>query len=488
MTEPTDWVGGQLTSQAVPPDEHPWIEQCGCTATYREFRDQIRNNYAFEIGLTKEAERVRALNPGQGWVSRLCFEPWLGERLMLGWVAESDCLVLVNTEPVMATVVGESIVSVELQDLADGNRYTIEPRFVLDATEMGDLLPLAGAEYRIGAESRRQTGEEHAIDGDPEPENVQGITWCFAMGWDPTGEHVTDKPAQYEKWKAFAPDFWPGSILSWKTIHAHTGEPFEWTLFASEHERGMGLFDYRQVVSTKVRRDAKHDATIVNWPQNDYYEATTLDVEPDTLTLRLESAKQLSLSLMYWLQTEAPRPDGGAGYPGLYMDGKLTGTKDGFAKAPYIRESRRMETLFTVLEKHVSAHDNPGKTMADKFWDSVGIGAYRIDLHPSANGRPTVDFSALPFQIPLGALIPIRIKNLLPACKNLGVTHITNGCYRLHPVEWNVGEAAGALAAFCLEHDWTPAQVYEDRAKVAEFQNRLVEMGVELSWPEFHPL
>ena len=26
LTEETDWIGGQLTQQAVPPDEHPWIE------------------------------------------------------------------------------------------------------------------------------------------------------------------------------------------------------------------------------------------------------------------------------------------------------------------------------------------------------------------------------------------------------------------------------------------------------------------------------
>jgi NADPH-dependent 2,4-dienoyl-CoA reductase/sulfur reductase-like enzyme len=26
LTEETHWVGGQLTSQAVPPDEHAWIE------------------------------------------------------------------------------------------------------------------------------------------------------------------------------------------------------------------------------------------------------------------------------------------------------------------------------------------------------------------------------------------------------------------------------------------------------------------------------
>ena len=35
LSEETDWLGGQLTSQAVPPDEHPWIEDFGCTARYR---------------------------------------------------------------------------------------------------------------------------------------------------------------------------------------------------------------------------------------------------------------------------------------------------------------------------------------------------------------------------------------------------------------------------------------------------------------------
>ncbi|MFM8420351.1 MAG: FAD-dependent oxidoreductase, partial [Verrucomicrobiota bacterium] len=39
LTEETDWIGGQLTAQAVPPDEHPWIESHGCTASYRRFRE-----------------------------------------------------------------------------------------------------------------------------------------------------------------------------------------------------------------------------------------------------------------------------------------------------------------------------------------------------------------------------------------------------------------------------------------------------------------
>ena len=78
------------------------------------------------------------------------------------------------------------------------------------------------------------------------------------------------------------------------------------------------------------------------------------------------------------------------------------------------------------------------------------------------------------------------MRNLLPACKNLGVTHITNGCYRLHPVEWNVGEAAGLLAAHCLEQGLEPHQVREDAARLAEFQRLCVQQGFELEWPRVH--
>jgi hypothetical protein len=63
------------------------------------------------------------------------------------------------------------------------------------------------------------------------------------------------------------------------------------------------------------------------------------------------------------------------------------------------------------------------------------VGSYRIDLHPASGGENYIDISSLPFEIPMGALIPQRVENLLAAAKNLGVTHITNGCYRLHPVE-----------------------------------------------------
>ena len=58
MTEETDWIGGQFTAQGVPPDEHPWIEQFGCTRSYREFRDGVRAFYRNQYPLTAEARAI----------------------------------------------------------------------------------------------------------------------------------------------------------------------------------------------------------------------------------------------------------------------------------------------------------------------------------------------------------------------------------------------------------------------------------------------
>ncbi len=90
----------------------------------------------------------------------------------------------------------------------------------------------------------------------------------------------------------------------------------------------------------------------------------------------------------------------------------------------------------------------------------------------------------LPFEIPLGALIPRRLKNLIPASKNIGTTHVTNGCYHLHPVEWNIGEVAGILASESIAQATTPEHFYRNKKQLSDFQGTLVKRGVEIRWPE----
>ena len=79
-------------------------------------------------------------------------------------------------------------------------------------------------------------------------------------------------------------------------------------------------------------------------------------------------------------------------------------------------------------------------------------------------------------------MIPVRIKNMIPACKNIGTTHLTGGCYRLHPVEWSVGEAAGFLASYAIDRNCEIAEVRENPEKLKEFQRLLRENGAQLHW------
>lgn len=143
-----------------------------------------------------------------------------------------------------------------------------------------------------------------------------------------------------------------------------------------------------------------------------------------------------------------------------------------------------------MLEEHVGREQRAMITGASgsdlraaSFADSVGIGSYAIDLHPTTAGNNYIDFATLPFEIPLGALIPQRITNLIAACKNIGVTHMTGGCYRLHPVEWGIGEAAGGLASQAIKTQRTPREIRELLKQLADFQSKLLAQGVENRWP-----
>ena len=78
--------------------------------------------------------------------------------------------------------------------------------------------------------------------------------------------------------------------------------------------------------------------------------------------------------------------------------------------------------------------------------------------------------------------------NLLPAAKNIGTTHITNGAYRLHPVEWAVGEASAALAVFCLRVGAAPQEVHARADLVRRLQLMLLDQGVPLYWYDDVPL
>jgi hypothetical protein len=505
MTEPTDWIGGQVSQQAVPPDEHQWIESHGRTASYARYRSLIREYYQKKYPLSGTARKAEFLNPGNGAVSRLCHEPAVSvavlESMLAPAISKGQLKLLLHTEPVEVLTEGDSIRAVSCQTGEEKQSIVLHGSFFIDASEEGDLLKLSETEYFIGAESKEQTGERHAPEKE-DPSNIQALTHCFAVDHLEGEDHTIPPPDMYPFWKEHVPSLhpaWSGKLLSLTYSHPRTLLPISLSFVPpgrtekAPNTDPLNLWLYRRIIDRGNFEAGTFpsDITLINWPQNDFLLGNITDVPAELRKQNLYMAKQLSLSLLYWLQTEAPRPDGLQGWKGLRLRKDISGTHDGLAKFPYIRESRRILAEYTIPEQDVSLEDRMQLTgkpreevRAKSYLDTVGIGYYALDLHPSTGGDNYIDMESVPFQVPLGAMIPVRMENLIPGCKNIGTTHITNGCYRLHPVEWTIGEAAGSLCAYSLKKKVKPRQVRNSHELLPEFQALLVEQGFELAWPE----
>ena len=484
LTEETDWIGGQLTSQAVPFDEHKYIEEFGSTKSYRKFRNRIREFMKQNYPLTDAAMNNERLNPGSCSVSRLGVPPKVSlhvfYELLNPYLVNNKIELRLNTKAIKANVVDDEIKSIIIKDTLTNKEEEITAKYFLDGTDIGDLLPLVGCEYVTGSESRSETGEPNAPEV-KDIEDMQPITWVLAMDYVEGEDHTIEKPEMYDFYKEL---YWPcdnTKVLSAYGPDSSTGKTKEFGVFTNQNRGLFPLYSYRQVINKNNFKNNFFDTniTLLNWPQNDYFLGNIFESEDDEKNKYM--AKQLSLSLFYWLQTECITEDGRVGYKGLRLRPDVLGTEDGLAKYPYIRESRRIKALYTITENEINS--NICKELPHYF-DSVGVGSYHIDLHITTKKHDFFFFNNWPFEIPLGALIPVRIKNLIPACKNIGTTHLTNGCFRLHPVEWNIGEVAGHLASKAMEWNTSIKEIRNNEELLKKFQEFLDENGIERSWPE----
>ena len=254
LTEETDWIGGQLTAQAVPPDENPWIETHGGTRSYRELRQRIREYYRRNFPLSAPAREAAHLNPGNGSVSRLCHEPMVAlaalSELMAPFIAGRKIQLLLRHVPRSASTASDRVEAMQVRGVESGRDVVLNAPFFLDATETGELLPLTGTEYVTGAESQSETGEPHAPAA-AAPQNMQAFTCCFAMDYLKGEDHTIEKPANTTFWRDYVPKLtppWPGRLLSLVYTHPVTLEPRD---YGFDPENATGFFLYRRIIDRK---------------------------------------------------------------------------------------------------------------------------------------------------------------------------------------------------------------------------------------------
>jgi len=606
MTEETSWLGGQYTSQGVTAsDDNSLVErgryEVGASKLYFRFHETIRDLYrpiALETAKkTKrtggpdsrarklEIEWIRGtrFSPGNAWGSRMSFLPRDGVKAidaMLSTYIDSGLLtVYYKTVPVEVFREGNRVTGVRFRNTGTGGEQSVYAGIIIDATELGDLFPLAGIDYRIGIEASNDTGEPSLFGDDGEPlypepvrDCVQSFTYTFALEWRPPGEDNRlpweERPASYEKnrrrftmvdnnrwflmtrWNDFArasvweenrrtggnrplpwiPSFWTyRRMLDARCINPElTAEPPERFINGKwksdfDPDRNPEFF----VPNWEHSPPAVGDIIEVNWSSNDFTGRTIVDVSEEEREKALREAKELSLGFLFWLWYEAPRdpedprldpskeenwsidPATGKnrGYANLKFRPDVMGTEDGLSMFPYIRESRRQRALFTVKQQHLLA---PRTARAALFHDTVGIGHYFLDIHRCDVGcerKRDINFkhvqlsdgswagenSSGRFQIPFGALVPAGTDGFMAGAKNIGLTRIAASTYRLHPVEFEIGKAAGAAAVMCVAWNVQPRELWVEKPgpapsgrekRLRRLQYELLRSGTPLFWNE----
>lgn len=420
VVEPTPWLGGMLTSAGVAAIDGNHGMPSGI---WGEFRTNL---YAYYGG----AEAVAT-----GWVSHTLFEPSIGDKI-LKKMADLPNLAI-TYKAVYKEILKEST-GWKVSYLHNGKIQTTTAKILIDATEIGELLPLVGAHFRLGMDSKKDTGEKEA----PEVANtiVQDMTYVLILedvGNSKGRTGLVKKPKRYDP------------------------TDFECACKREGGEMFGAVSDCVQMLNYGKLPNKKY---MINWPNcgNDFY----LDWPNLTLQERntkLIEAKLFTQGFIYYIQNEL-------GFKNLRVANEFP-TKDRFPMIPYDREARRVrgKAFFTAEHMERPYDYNFYKT-------GIAVGDYPIDHHHDKNpSAPEINFINIKvpsYNVPLGTLISEKIEDFIVAEKNISVSNIANGATRLQPVVLGIGQASGALAATCVLENTKPSKVSIRKVQQALLKHR----------------
>lgn len=588
LTEITDWVGGQISSQGTSAlDERTTQrDRLFYPRGYLELRQRIEKFYG-------------ELNPGECWVSVSCFLPKDAHTILwqqlkdaeakgqgtLHWLPNTVIKDLeirgnkitsaiaishqpqpnkpkLNTYPLSRTI--EDAYSYQDSDLLKKEIIKLVPAatapdwYVIEATETGEIIALADVPYRLGIDPLSYL-EPSSSSPTQDQYCTQGFTYTFAMEATPEPqEHILPSfYLQHHQYYSYElerlADF--DLVFTYRRIWSPTtGEPKTF--------RGVNF-----------TAPTPGDISMQNWTWgNDYRPGTSQDnlvytreqlealgqLEPGgwlggLRTETLHHGEQHALGYFYWLVAGTTDSQLGEGVKKPQPNHRLMlgldspmGTVHGLSKYPYMREGRRIigrvypgySNGFTVTEVDISRRNyrdeyyqnNLDATTYRQLWtvidgleavanknmdieqivrrtrstiypDSVGIGHYAIDFHPCMNEYPAEKpgnteragerrggGQAYPFQIPLRAMIPQKIDNLIVTGKSIATSHIAAAAYRVHSFEWSSGAAAGVITSDALDSGMMPYQLIDEsyikEKKLQSLQKKLNDSGNPTAFPD----
>ena len=507
LIEPTDWVGGQLTSSGVPAVDEAWhsikpVDPTGQPYSVSRVARMPENITPSFLQILKAIE-----NPGNCWVSRFCFCPdrFVAEQLVPLERSVSDNLIVfldtvikeVELSPGGAAVNSLTCITrtprpgvpdrgydrLPSEDLADwysptdSNRFTKRvirfaarpaatggPQTIfIEATEWGEVLALSGLPYLQGVETKPDGLECDDTCG-------QATVYCFAqeLHAEPVNEPDRETRAERLGYGSYAsrPDAWE-KIWTYRRIRGRS-QPAAGDIclqnWGYSEKDGDGGNDYPFRYLFLSRKEAELQRT--DWRGG-------IDLEA------LAAAEDRAYAWHQWFRRQAPE---GIDPACLALSPAALGTGHGLAKLPYIRDTRRAIGLDGFVLRFADLTGPAGAKTGTVFPDRIALGAYPADVHPISGcqmpGYVIAAHDTLPFCIPFRGLTHRELGNLLVAGKTMAQSFLANSATRLHPIEWSTGTAAGVAAAHMAATGRTSR---ETLAAIAELQP-LVRRKTPIDW------
>ncbi len=397
LIEESTWLGGMITSAGVSAMDGNYKMPSGFL---KEFRDSLVSHYGHLDSLKT------------GWVSNLMFEPSVGNRILKD-IAESEK----NLKILYGTTIEEVVKDEKFKIKTKESANTYSSKILIDATELGDLIPKLNLPYFTGMDSSERFNEDIA----PELSNdiIQDLTYVMIL--KDYGKAMTIKqPNNYNK-NEFICSYDSGEC----------------------NEKDKKLWSKEKLISYGQLPNKKY---MINWPinGNDFY-INSIEMNDNQRFLNYEKAKEKSLRFLYFIQTEM-------GFSNLSIDYDEYPSKDGFPLMPYHRESRRSKGEVTLTLNDIKS---PYMQENSLYRTGIAVGDYPVDHHHGAysnySNLPKLDFYPVPsYSVPLGSLIPKNIDNFIVIEKSISVSNLVNGTSRLQPVVLQIGQASGVLASLAI--------------------------------------
>ncbi len=412
LMEPTEWIGGMLTSAGVSAIDGNYRLKAGF---WGEFYDSLVDYYG-------SAEALKT-----GWVSNVLYEPHVGEKILSGIISQQKNVRLLRTATLVSVKKdGGKWVCI----INDGNgTFEFVSKVLIDATELGDVAAALGVTFDVGMESRFDTGEDIA----PEKGNgiIQDLTYVAVLK-----DYGT--PQQVYKPHSYKPENYSCCCINDKCV-----SPTEPDRMWSPEM----MLNYGRLPGGKY---------MINWPieGNDYY-LNLIDMNPDERTSALQAAKDFTLGLVYFMNTEL-------GMNTLALADDEFPTVDRLPFIPYHRESRRIHGKVRFTLPHIT---KPYSQSQQLYRTAIAVGDYPVDQHHARytgdEALPNLYFHPVPsYGLPMGVMLPASGEsNLIVAEKSVSVSNIVNGTTRLQPVVMQIGTAAGAIAAIAVKKGIEVAEV-----------------------------